>query len=615
VSAVRPAYPAGPPRRAIHLLLPELPGALMSYRAFKHLLGETSLERKCRFLFGAGILLLLTAAFWWYASRTENVAYLEATKTCRVLATEAFEAEHLKRRLGAKKWQELEELSKQNMPKALPSYWSDIIIPKIPHHLDPKEVDLIKEFQNDPEKNEDSWIPPAKTGEESRSIHYYGAIRASKQGLAGLSPTPEELKAYGDVKENDLLAVVKVILPTKSIEEEINVNRALLISTALVTAVVIMIGSYLIIRYVIVKPVKHLKEVSDAISAGQLNVRSEIQTGDEFEDLSHAFNRMLRSLVSMQDRLKKANTDLDRKVDELAQANMALYESNRLKSDFLATMSHELRTPLNNILGFSEVLLASDSLNEKQQRWIRNVQSSGDRLLNLINDILDLAKIEAGKMKLRLEEFRIQDVCDGMVNTFRPLAEKKNIDLRSLVEPDIPLLKQDQAKLQQILSNLLSNALKFTPEGGRVLLKTEADAHHLALTVTDTGVGIAAEEQELVFEKFRQSGNPLTREHAGTGLGLSIVRELCKLLGGEITLESELGRGSIFQVRLPLQLGEESRLEFDLMGERIDLSRTVGPRGANGPETDESATVNGGPARTNLPVSSGDGLADSGLGI
>ena len=136
----------------------------------------------------------------------------------------------------------------------------------------------------------------------------------------------------------------------------------MLISTALVTALLIMAGSYLIVRYVIVKPVKHLKEVSDAISAGELNVRSEIQTGDEFEDLSHAFNRMLRNLVNMQDRLRKVNGDLDRKVDELAQANLALYESNRLKSDFLATMSHELRTPLNSILGFSEVLQSAVGL-------------------------------------------------------------------------------------------------------------------------------------------------------------------------------------------------------------------------------------------------------------
>jgi signal transduction histidine kinase len=334
-----------------------------------------------------------------------------------------------------------------------------------------------------------------------------------------------------------------------------------------------MTGSYVIVRYVIVKPVKHLKEVSDAISAGELNVRSEIQTGDEFEDLSHAFNRMLRNLVSMQDRLRTVNADLDRKVDELAQANLALFESNRLKGDFLATVSHELRTPLNSILGFSEVVLSSHGLNEKQTRWLTNIQTSGSQLLNLINDILDLAKIEAGKMQVRLVEFSTYDVCEGLLTMFRPLAEKKNIDLRGAFAPGFPLVRQDVVKFQQILSNLLSNAIKFTPEGGRVLLKAETDLAHIILTVSDTGVGIAAEEQEQVFEKFRQAGNPMTREHTGTGLGLSIVRELAKLLGGEVTLQSELGRGSTFTVRLPLQLSEEPRLEFDLAHEGIDLSK------------------------------------------
>src|SRR5262249_18703590 len=157
-------------------------------------------------------------------------------------------------------------------------------------------------------------------------------------------------------------------------EKGVDLNRAVLISTALVTALLIMGSSYLIVRYVIVKPVKHLKEVSDAISAGELNVRSEIQTGDEFEDLSHAFNRMLRNLVSMQAQWRKVNADLAGKGDELAQANRALYESNRLKGDFLATMSHELRTPLNSILGFSEVLLTGNQLTDKQQRWVRNIQ-------------------------------------------------------------------------------------------------------------------------------------------------------------------------------------------------------------------------------------------------
>jgi signal transduction histidine kinase len=164
-----------------------------------------------------------------------------------------------------------------------------------------------------------------------------------------------------------------------------------------------------------------------------------------------------------------------------------------------------------------------------------------------------------------------------MLAMFRPMAEKKNIDLRGQFAPGLPLVRQDLVKFQQILSNLLSNAIKFTPEGGRVLLKAETapgpGGEQLVVTVSDTGVGIAVEEQELVFEKFRQAGNPLTRQHAGTGLGLSIVRELSKLLGGEVTLQSELGRGSTFTVRLPMQLSEEPRLEFDLAHEGIDLSK------------------------------------------
>ena len=202
--------------------------------------------------------------------------------------------------------------------------------------------------------------------------------------------------------------MIRISLPTEAIEAGVHLNRALIMATALGTALLIMTGSWIIVRYIIVKPIKHLKEVSDAISAGQLNVRSEIQTGDEFEDLSHAFNRMLRNLVNMQDQWRKVSADLDRKVDELAQANMALYESNRLKSDFLATMSHELRTPLNSILGFSDVLPLTplslgrgQGLSEKQLRWVRNIRTSGEKLLALINDILDLAKIEAGKMQVR----------------------------------------------------------------------------------------------------------------------------------------------------------------------------------------------------------------------
>jgi signal transduction histidine kinase len=205
---------------------------------------------------------------------------------------------------------------------------------------------------------------------------------------------------------------------------------------------------------------------------------------------------------------------------------------------------------------------------------VSNIRTSGEQLMNLIGDILDLAKIEAGKMQASLTTFNVVDACDGLITMFRPLAEKKNIDLRVIYGPDLPPMRQDMVKLQQVLSNLLSNAIKFTPERGRVTLRVEAEDGQVVLTVQDTGVGIAPEEQEQVFEKFRQAGtNLMTRTHGGTGLGLSIVRELTRLLGGSVTLQSELGRGSTFTVRLPATLSEEPRLEFDLAHEGIDLSK------------------------------------------
>src|SRR5262245_57731908 len=169
--------------------------------------------------------------------------------------------------------------------------------------------------------------------------------------------------------------------------------------------------------------------------------------------------------------------------------------------------------------------------------------TSGKQLLALINDILDLAKTEAGKMRIYPKPVVPAEVIEPAVALFRPQAEKKNIDLRVDCPPELPVVIQDAGKIGQILSNLVSNAVKFTPEGGRVVVSVAVDDKHLVLTVQDTGVGIAADEQESIFDKFRQSEHSLTREQGGTGLGLSIVRELAKLLGGEVHLSSELGRG------------------------------------------------------------------------
>src|SRR4051794_7829715 len=338
----------------------------MSYRAFKRLLGETSLERKCRFLFGAFILLLITGSFWFYARQTEHLAYDQLTTACRLLVVQVVDQQlatgsrpvtrgahepgrpsALEQKRMAEALSEFRRGWEEHWPKELRDYEFTLLKANatgLDQVRDQTSLQYLKAFREDRSLQEESLL---LLPDRHR---YYGAVRAGKSCLAC------HQKLNPELDKGDLLAVVKIEMSTKVIEGRFHANRALLISIALATALLIMGGSYAIVRYVIVKPVKHLKEVADAISAGELNVRSEIQTSDEFEDLSHAFNRMLRNLVAMQDRLRKVNNDLDRKVDELAQANLALYESNRLKSDFLARISHELKTPLHAILGFGELL-------------------------------------------------------------------------------------------------------------------------------------------------------------------------------------------------------------------------------------------------------------------
>ena len=209
-----------------------------------------------------------------------------------------------------------------------------------------------------------------------------------------------------------------------------------------------------------------------------------------------------------------------------------------------------------------------DSLDDKQKRYVENIQSSGRTLLDMINNILDLAKLESGKTDIKLSEFSIEQIVGAQCDMARPLTEKKNINLEIDLQPGLPEMHQDQARLQQVLNNLLSNAIKFTPEGGRIKISARRESgDQLVLQVSDTGVGIAEEYMETIFQKFRQaSSSPaeddaMTREYTGTGLGLSIVKEICRLLGGEISVESQLGKGSTFTVRLPFVLEEQPRLD------------------------------------------------------
>ena len=353
--------------------------------------------------------------------------------------------------------------------------------------------------------------------------------------------------------------VVKVKIPFSQTQVASAGTVAVMIAIAMVTVAFTLSFVHWVFRNIVLNPLNHLRSVSDEISRGNIYLRANIDTGDEFNALGDAFNRMLRHMTESQSKLRELNYELDIKIDQLAQANLQLYEANRLKSDFLANMSHELRTPLNSILGFSDVLHGIEQLNDKQRKYVRNIQSSGRVLLEMINEILDLAKIEAGKMKVTPVSFDLPILVQSQCNMLQSLLDEKNMDLQMEFAADLPPVFQDQAKIQQIITNLLSNAIKFTPDGGLITVQVGLASEHLFfLTVTDTGVGIPESDFEIIFEKFRQSkivlqDDGLTRQYSGTGLGLSIVKELCRLLGGEIHLTSQLGTGSTFQVVLPIQ--------------------------------------------------------------
>lgn len=561
---------------------------MINYRSLKKLLGETSLERKCRLLFGLALMILITTSFLVYAGQTRQLVEGQQVVKARALVPAILNRRHLNRFARANILEPARDISEQQTePSNVPENQNDetpIKSQQTVWDVFQSRADLVEEFRLGanwdlqlPDKTpsdehghkakgileggESEWyvfLDDAESGE--RELRYYAALRASDRCLTCHDGNSATAYASGE-----FTGMVSVVISMAVVESELSRNSAILLFSAIITTCIAMLVAYVIVRYIIVKPVQHLKDVSDEIARGNLNLRAEINTGDEFEELSQAFNRMLRHMTTVNDELRGVNDNLDAKVDQLAQANMELFRSNALKDEFLATMSHELRTPLNSILGFSDVLANSASLDDRQKRYVENIRTSGRNLMVQINDLLDLAKIESGRMKLQPGEVNLTDLIDNQCNQIMPLADQKNIELRIRhPESPLPLLQQDAGKIRQILTNLLSNAIKFTPEGGRVRVTTElVDEEMVQIRVEDTGIGIPMQEQSQIFEKFRQGTTTagqrdhVKREYGGTGLGLSIVRELSHLLGGDVELESEFGKGSMFTVRIPIVVPPE----------------------------------------------------------
>jgi PAS domain S-box-containing protein len=254
---------------------------------------------------------------------------------------------------------------------------------------------------------------------------------------------------------------------------------------------------------------------------------------------------------------KRIEQQLEKKIEEVQAANLKLQELDKMKDSFLSTVSHELRTPLTSIKSFAEILLTYDEDKETQREFLTIINEESDRLTKLINDFLDLSKIEAGRMQWETVALSLTPVIQNAINITQAMAKKQNLNVVFNQVPDLPLVPGDKDRLVQVVTNLLSNSIKFTPEGGTITVGTRIESAEekpamVVVSITDTGIGIAPENHALVFEKFKQVGDTLTNKPKGTGLGLPICKEIVEHYGGRIWVESTLGKGSTFSFSLPI---------------------------------------------------------------
>ncbi|MBI5238368.1 MAG: MCP four helix bundle domain-containing protein [Deltaproteobacteria bacterium] len=337
-------------------------------------------------------------------------------------------------------------------------------------------------------------------------------------------------------------------------------------------AIALAAGFWIILIRVIVRPLIMLVESARKIGQGFLKARAPVLSDDEIGNLAVEFNKMAASIeehyVSLENKvsgrteeLRLANVELSNKKHEFEEANVRLTEANRMKSQFLANVSHELRTPLNSIIGFSDLLLEKSfgELNERQSQYLGFVHSSGEHLLKLINNILDLSKIEAGRMDVVFEVFPISEAIGETFGIVKPIAHKRSITITAKTAPASPKLKADKAKFKQIMLNLITNAIKFNVDGGAVTIDWDIAEEQkgvdikrfIVFKVMDNGIGIKSEDKDKLFNEFGQLDSTITKEYGGTGLGLVLTKRLVELHKGEIWFESEYGKGSTFYVKFP----------------------------------------------------------------
>ena len=502
-----------------------------------------SLATKCQLLFGGAVLLILAGALvvpWW---RLEGVVEEGQREMSRQLA---------------ETW--LRNGFALSRTEGIPIPIRVVPVDELEGAatLDPFVEQAYRRFQSD---SKDTESFSSQRSSQSIVYRYARALRESEWRAIQDRPFVDFSPRASETSLADPLRAILVIERTSPFAaNQIAANRWSIIIGGTVAVALATVVFSLILTRLIFSPVRRLTDVAQRVERGNLTLRTGLQTGDEFEELSRAFDGMLAEMSKVQESLRAMNQSLDLKVVELSEANVGLFESNGLKSEFLANVSHELRTPLNSIIGFADLLdeLARNdaAADPKRRRYITNILTSARTLLDMINELLDMAKIEAGRMSLAIVPASVGDVLEGLETIMRPQAMARGLSLAVTMEPDLPSVETDPGKLQQILYNFLSNAIKFSPEGGTIRIVAQAggseDRRSVRISVADEGPGVPYDLQETIFEKFRQVDASHTKTHGGTGLGLAICRELAEMLGATVGIVSEPRRGSTFFVEVPL---------------------------------------------------------------